>query len=65
MCGADGLPSPLFTTSVFFEDLNGKTRFTAHLRAMSIPARDKAIQSGLAEIMSQGHDRLAAYLTTL
>src|SRR5262245_6009318 len=31
-CGFDGRPTPELVTSIFFEDLNGRTRLTAEFR---------------------------------
>jgi uncharacterized protein YndB with AHSA1/START domain len=61
----DGLPPPQMITTISFEDAGGRTKLTAHVRATSIAARDKAVQMGFATTVSQGNERLAAYLATL
>ena len=59
------LPPPQMITTITFEDVGGRTKLTAHVRATSITARDKAVQMGFATTVAQGNERLAAYLATL
>ena len=61
--GLDGLPPPQLVTSILFEELDGRTRLTAHFSATCIAARDKAM--GFADAMSEGNEKLASYLDTL
>jgi len=61
--GLADLPPAQIVTSLFFEDLSGKTRLRAQVRVTSLAARFGAM--GFAEGMSQGNEKLAAYLTTL
>lgn len=64
-CGFDGLPAPRLVTTILFEDLNGRTRLTAEFRAVSIAERDEIVAWGIARNMSQGNEKLAAYITRL
>jgi uncharacterized protein YndB with AHSA1/START domain len=54
------LPPPLLVTSFLLEDLDGRTRLTAQVQATVAAARELALQ--FAEGMSQGNEKLAAYL---
>ena len=47
-------------TSIFFDDIGGRTRLRAQARLTSFALRLEAM--GFAEAMSQGNDKLAAYL---
>jgi len=62
---SENLPPPQMITTITFEDVGGRTKLTAHVRATSITARDKAVQMGFATTVAQGNERLAAYLATL
>ena len=53
---SDDLPPPQMITSILFEEVGGRTRLTAHVRATSIAARDQAVQMGFAEAVSQGNE---------
>jgi uncharacterized protein YndB with AHSA1/START domain len=57
------LPPPLLVTSFVFEDLNGSTKLVVQVRATTVAAQELALQ--FAEGMSQGNEKLAAYLTKL
>lgn len=61
----DSLPPPQMITSILFEDVGGRTKLTAHVRAISVAARDQAVQMGFAQVVSQSYERLDAYLATL
>ena len=61
----DELPPPQMVTSILFEEVAGKTKLTSHIRATSLAARDRAVQMGFTETVSQSLDRLDAYLRTL
>ena len=61
--GLEGLPPAELVTSVLFEDLDGRTKLTAQVRWTSAAALDQAMR--FAEGMSQGNEKLAAYLTAL
>ena len=67
--GSDGvlerLPPPEMVTTMLFEDLAGRTKLTAHIRATSTAARDQAVKMGFARTVEQAQDRLEAYLRTL
>ena len=59
--GLDGLPPAQLVTSILFEELDGRTRLTAQFqRDLHGRRGDKAM--GFAEAMSQGNEKLAAYL---
>ena len=47
------LPPPQMVTTHPFEEVAGRTKLTAHVRATSLAARDQAVQMGFAETVSQ------------
>jgi uncharacterized protein YndB with AHSA1/START domain len=57
------LPPAEIVTTIRFEDVGGRTRLAAHVRLTSLAARLNAM--GFAEGMSQGNEKLAAYLTAV
>jgi uncharacterized protein YndB with AHSA1/START domain len=57
------LPPAQLVTSVFLDDLGAGTRLRAEARLTSFALRLEAM--GFAEAMSQGNEKLAAYLATL
>jgi uncharacterized protein YndB with AHSA1/START domain len=57
------LPPAQLVTSVFFDEAGGRTRLRAQLRLTSFALRLEAM--GFAEAMTQGNEKLAAYLATL
>jgi uncharacterized protein YndB with AHSA1/START domain len=63
--GLDGLPPPQLVTTILFEDLGGKTKLVAHVRAQSVAHRDETVRRGFADVVSQGYERIDAYLLTL
>jgi len=63
--GLDGLPPPQLVTTILFEDLGGKTKLVAHVRAQSVAHRDETVRRGFADVVSQGSERIDAYLLTL
>jgi uncharacterized protein YndB with AHSA1/START domain len=63
--GLDGLPAPQLVTTILFEDLGGRTKLVAHVRAQSVAHRDETVRRGFAEVVSQGYERIDVYLTTL
>ena len=52
-------------TTILFEEMAGRTKLMAHIRAMSTAARDQAVRMGFARTVEQAQDRLEAYLRTL
>ena len=63
--GLDDLPPPQLVTTILFEELGGKTKLIAHVRAQSLTERDETVRRGFADVVSQGYERIAAYLLTL
>jgi uncharacterized protein YndB with AHSA1/START domain len=63
--GLDGLPTPQLVTTILFEDLGGSTKLVAHVRAQSVAERDETVRRGFANVVSQGYERIDAYLLTL
>jgi uncharacterized protein YndB with AHSA1/START domain len=63
--GLDSLPPPQLVTTILFEDLDGKTKLIAHVRAQSVAHRDETVRRGFADVVSQGYERIDAYLLTL
>ena len=61
----DGLPPAQMVTTIQFEDVGGKTRIVATVRANSIDARDIAVKMGFGQMVMASYARLEAYLTTL
>jgi hypothetical protein len=59
------LPPPQLVTTILFEDLGGKTKLVAHVRARSIADRDETVRRGFANVVAQGYERIDAYLLTL
>jgi uncharacterized protein YndB with AHSA1/START domain len=57
------LPPAELVTSLLLDDLGGRTRFTAEVRATTIVARNRCL--AFAEGMSQGNEKLADYLGVL
>jgi uncharacterized protein YndB with AHSA1/START domain len=54
------LPPAQLVSSLLLDDLEGRTRFTAQVRATTIAARNAALS--FAQGMSQGNEKLAAYV---
>jgi uncharacterized protein YndB with AHSA1/START domain len=63
--GLDGLPPPQLVTTIVFEEIAGKTKLVAHIRAQSLAHRDETVRRGFANVVSQGYERIDAYLLTL
>jgi uncharacterized protein YndB with AHSA1/START domain len=63
--GLDGLPPPQLVTTILFEEIAGKTKLVARVRAQSLAHRDETIRRGFANVVSQGYERIDAYLLTL
>jgi uncharacterized protein YndB with AHSA1/START domain len=63
--GLDGLPPPQLVTTILFEETDGKTKLVAHIRAQSVAHRDETVRRGFANVVSQGYERIDAYLLTL
>ena len=61
----DSLPPPNMVTTILFEDVGGKTRIVANIRASSIAARDMAVKMGFGQMVMASYARLEAYLKTL
>jgi uncharacterized protein YndB with AHSA1/START domain len=59
------LPPPQLLTTILFEDLGGRTKLIAHVRAQSIAGRDETVRRGFADVVAQGYERIDAYLLTL
>ncbi len=61
--GLDGLPEPEIISSMELADLGGnRTRMTLTVRFVSTDARDEAIRRGFTGMVTQGNERLEAYL---
>jgi uncharacterized protein YndB with AHSA1/START domain len=58
-----GLPPAQLVTSIVLDDLGASTRLRAVVRLTTFALRLEAM--GFAEAMSQGNEKLAAYLATL
>ena len=52
-------------TTILFDDIGGKTRIIANVRANSIGARDMAVKMGFGQMVAASYARLEAYLGTL
>ena len=63
--GADGLPPPQLVTTILFEEIHGRTKLVAHVRAQSVAHRDETVRRGFANVVLQGYERIDAYLLTL
>lgn len=63
-CSFNGQAAPQIVTRIVFDDLGGSTRLTAEFRATSVAVRDEIVRWGFGRNMSQGNEKLAAYLTT-
>lgn len=61
----DTLPPAEMVTTILFEDIGGKTRIIANVRANSIGARDMAVKMGFGQMVAASYARLEAYLGTL
>jgi uncharacterized protein YndB with AHSA1/START domain len=59
------LPPPQLVTTILFEDLDGRTKLIAHVRAQSTADRDETVRRGFADVVAQGYERIDAYLLTL
>lgn len=64
-CGFDGLPTPQITTTIRFEQVGAGTLLIAAFQAASVEQRDDIVRRGVARNMTEGNEKLAAYLTTL
>jgi uncharacterized protein YndB with AHSA1/START domain len=63
--GLDGLPPAELVSSIELEDLGARTRVTVTVRCTSVAARDETVRRGFTGMVTQGNERLAAYLVTL
>ncbi|QKD01020.1 activator of HSP90 ATPase [Mesorhizobium loti R88b] len=61
----DSLAPAQMVTTIQFEDVGGKTRIVATVRANSIDARDMAVKMGFGQMVMASYARLETYLTTL
>jgi uncharacterized protein YndB with AHSA1/START domain len=59
----DGLPAT--HTTVTFDDLGGKTRWTMVARFLSVEDRDAAVGFGFSRPIEASNDRLVEYLKTM
>jgi uncharacterized protein YndB with AHSA1/START domain len=59
-----GCDWPETLTTLQLSEENGKTTITQRVRYPSQQARDAALKTGMQDGMSQGYDRLDAYLAT-
>jgi uncharacterized protein YndB with AHSA1/START domain len=62
---AGGHSQQTLTTTITFEDRDGKTAVTAHALFGTAAERELAEMMGFARVVNQGTERLAAYLLTL
>jgi uncharacterized protein YndB with AHSA1/START domain len=61
--GLDGLPAAELVSSMDLDDLgDGRTRMTLTVRFPDTAARDEAIRRGFTGMVTQGNERLEAYL---
>lgn len=63
--GLDGLPPPELVSAIELEDLGRRTRVTVTVRCPSVAARDETVRRGFTGMVTQGNERLAAYLTEI
>jgi uncharacterized protein YndB with AHSA1/START domain len=63
--GFDGLPPAELVTTLALEDIGLRTRMRTTVTFLSTAARDEAIQRGFTGMVTQGNERLDAYLATL
>jgi uncharacterized protein YndB with AHSA1/START domain len=63
--GLNGLPPAALGSSIELEDLGARTRVTVTVRCTSVAARDENIRRGFTGMVTQGNERLEAYLATL
>ncbi len=61
----DALPPAEMVTTILFEDIGGRTRIIANVRANSFGARDMAVKMGFGQMVAASYARLEAYLGTL
>ena len=63
--GLDGLPPAQLISTIALEDLGTRTRVTVTVRCPSVEARDENVRRGFTGMVTQGNERLDAYLATL
>lgn len=64
--GLEGLPPEEIVSTLELEDLGGdRTRMKLTVTFVSTAARDEAIRRGFTGMVTQGNERLTAYLATL
>lgn len=64
--GLDGLPPAEIVSTMDLDDVgDGRTRMTLTVLFLSAEARDEAIRRGFTGMVTQGNERLEAYLATL
>jgi uncharacterized protein YndB with AHSA1/START domain len=62
--GLDGLPPAELVSTITLNEAAGRTTVLAHVRCMSVAARDETVARGFSGMVSVGNDRLAEYLAT-
>lgn len=63
--GLDGLPPAELVSSIELDDLGARTRVTVTVHCPSVAARDENVRRGFTGMVTQGNERLEAYLKTL
>jgi uncharacterized protein YndB with AHSA1/START domain len=63
--GLEGLPPPQLLSTILLDEVDQRTKVTAHIKAASVAHRDETVARGFAGMVSIGNDRLADYLETL
>jgi uncharacterized protein YndB with AHSA1/START domain len=63
--GLEGLPPAELVSSIELDDLGGnRTRMTTTVRFLTVEARDQAVRQGFIGMVTQGGERLVAYLAS-
>ena len=60
--GLDGLPPAELVSTIMLNEAGRRTKVLAHIRCLSVAARDETVARGFTGMVSVGHDRLAEYL---
>ena len=63
--GLEGLPPPELVSSIELEDLGSRTGVTVTVRCANVAARDETVRRGFTGMVTQGNERLAAYLNEI
>ena len=63
--GLDGLPPAELVSTITLSEIGRRTKVLAHVRCVSVAARDETVARGFSGMVSVGNDRLAEYLKTI